>query len=161
MIFVLIAFYFMFCGVLSWHDWRTTLLPDRYTCPLLWGGLLFNLFYLPDKLPDAVLGATAGYCIFSLFYWAYRLFRGYEGLGYGDVKLLAALGAWHGWQALSSLIVIASLCGLAVASFLLYEDYNSHKKTPLPFGPFLVAAGFCVCWPTFRQPFLALVNLLP
>ncbi|WP_312985870.1 A24 family peptidase [Atlantibacter sp.] len=151
-------FYLVMCSCLSWYDWRTALLPDRLTCPLLWGGLLFNLFCIPDSLSGAVLGAVAGYGFFACFYWLYRSLRGHEGLGYGDVKLLAALGAWHGWQSLSAIILIASLSGLIVAGLLLLANSDRHKKTPLPFGPFLVAAGFCIGWPTFEQPILVLFN---
>ncbi|MDV7022381.1 A24 family peptidase [Atlantibacter subterranea] len=154
----LMLFYIVVCGCLSWYDWRTHILPDRLTCPLLWGGLLFNVFCLPDALSDAVLGAVAGYGFFAGFYWLYRFLRGNEGLGYGDVKLLAALGAWHGWQSLSAIILIASTCGLIIAGLLLWRNPNRHKKTPLPFGPFLVAAGFCVSWLTFTPPVMRLLN---
>lgn len=160
MVFVFIVYYFILCGYLSWHDWRTMLLPDRFTCPLLWGGLLFNLFYQPDLLPDAVLGATSGYCFFAFFYWCYRGLRGEEGLGYGDVKLLAALGAWHGWQALTSLVMIAAVSGLAVVMFARRLKNDRNKKTLLPFGPFLMAAGFCISWATFRQPVSAALNFV-
>lgn len=153
-----ILFYIVVCGYLSWYDWHTTLLPDRLTCPLLWGGLLFNLFFLPVSLSDAVLGAAVGYSAFACFYWLYRCFRGHEGLGYGDIKLLAALGAWHGWQSVPMIILIASLSGLIIAGLLFWKNRLRHKKTPLPFGPFLVAAGFCVSWPTFRQPIMTLLN---
>ena len=155
---VFTLFYIVICGYLSWYDWRTTLLPDRLTCPLLWGGLLFNLFFLPQALPDAVLGAALGYGTFACFYWVYRCLRGHEGMGYGDVKLLAALGAWHGWHAISVIILIASLSGLIVAGILSFMSSKHNKKTPLPFGPFLVAAGFCVSWPTFGQLIMATVN---
>lgn len=146
-----LLFYIVICICLSWYDWRNTLLPDCLNCPLLWAGLLFNLICLPQSLPDAVLGAAIGYGLFSLFYWLYRVLRGYEGLGYGDVKLLAALGAWHGWQSISAIVLIASLSGLSVAGVFVLKGSVKDKKTPLPFGPFLVAAGFCVSWPTFGQ----------
>lgn len=78
------------------QDLRHGLLPDRYTCPLLWSGLLFYLCLAPHQLHDAVWGAIAGYLSLAAIYWLYRGIRGYEGLGYGDIKYLAALGAWHG-----------------------------------------------------------------
>lgn len=125
------------------HDARTGLLPDRLTCPLLWLGLLYQLCLNPTHVSDALWGAIAGYSILAFLYWGYRLIRGYEGLGYGDVKYLAALGAWHGWQQLPLLLLMAS--GLAWA-FLMGKALNRRSmteiKNPLPFGPFMGAAGF-------------------
>ncbi|WP_228742062.1 prepilin peptidase, partial [Klebsiella quasipneumoniae] len=91
------------------QDLRHGLLPDRYTCPLLWSGLLFYLCLAPHQLHDAVWGAIAGYLCLAALYWLYRGIRGYEGLGYGDIKYLAALGAWHGWRLLPQLLLVASL----------------------------------------------------
>ena len=91
------------------QDLRHGLLPDRYTCPLLWSGLLFYLCLAPHQLHDAVWGAIGGYLCLAALYWLYRGIRGYEGLGYGDIKYLAALGAWHGWQLLPQLLLVASL----------------------------------------------------
>lgn len=158
MTFAFVLLYIVLCGCLCWHDWRTTLLPDRFTCPLLWGGLLFNTLLSPASLPDAVLGAVMGYGTFSIFYWLYRLMRGYEGLGYGDIKLLAALGAWHGWQSVSTIVLIASLSGLILGGLLFFRGADRNKKTPLPFGPFLVAAGFCTSWPTFGPLIMATIK---
>ena len=123
------------------------------------GGLLFNTLLSPASLSDAVLGAVMGYGTFSIFYWLYRLMRGYEGLGYGDIKLLAALGAWHGWQSVSTIVLIASLSGLILGGLLFFRGADRNKKTPLPFGPFLVAAGFCTSWPTFGP--LIMVTIKP
>lgn len=92
-----LIFYTSFSLLLGIYDARTGLLPDRFTCPLLWGGLLYHQICLPERLPDALWGAIAGYGGFALIYWGYRLRYQKEGLGYGDVKYLAALGAWHCW----------------------------------------------------------------
>lgn len=86
-------FYISLCGLLWAQDLRTGLLPDKLTCPLLWCGLIYYQCCKPALLSDALWGAIAGYSAFSLIYWSYRLVRRYEGLGYGDVKFLAALGA--------------------------------------------------------------------
>jgi leader peptidase HopD len=135
--------YALLSVTLCWHDVRTGLLPDRLTCPLLWLGLLYQLCLYPAFLSNALWGVFAGYGSLALLYWGYRLIRGYEGLGYGDVKYLAALGAWHGWQRLPLLMLIA--CGLACAFLLgkaLYRRSIADIKNPLPFGPFMGAAGF-------------------
>ena len=130
---------------LSWHDWRTGLLPDRLTCPLLWGGVLYHLCFYPASLTLSLWGAIGGYIAFALIYWGYRGLRHREGLGYGDVKFLAALGAWHGWQALPELILTATLLALIFISLsaLRLREWQALKN-PLPFGPFLAAAGFII-----------------
>lgn len=130
------------------QDLRHGLLPDRYTCPLLWSGLLFYLCLAPHHLHDVVWGAIGGYLCLAALYWLYRGIRGYEGLGYGDIKYLAALGAWHGWQLLPQLLLVASLlAGTVWAVSGLHARYGGSSKwrgnNPLPFGPFLTAAGFC------------------
>ena len=127
---------------LSFCDMRSGRLPDRFTCPLLWGGLIFHLCIIPTQLADAVWGAVAGYASFAFIYWGYQLVRKQEGLGYGDVKFLAALGAWHGWMFLPFLIFWAALmaCFGIVAVGIVHG--KSALKNPLPFGPFLAAAGF-------------------
>ncbi len=132
------------------QDLRHGLLPDRYTCPLLWSGLLFYLCLAPHQLNEAVWGALAGYLSFAALYWLYRRVRGHEGLGYGDIKYLAALGAWHGWQLLPQLVLVASL--LASMAWVILglsavrRQQKMGKNNPLPFGPFLAAAGFwCGC----------------
>lgn len=128
--------------LLSWKDIRTGLLPDHYTCPLLWAGLTYHLICAPHTLADAVWGATGGYLAFAVLYWGYRLLRQREGLGYGDIKLLAALGAWHGWQALPQLVALAALLGMSfvLIRFLFIRSIQALKN-PLRFGPFLATAG--------------------
>ncbi|ALB64830.1 peptidase A24 [Cronobacter condimenti 1330] len=143
--------YVVLNGWLVWKDVRYGLLPDRFTCPLLWLGLSYHLIVQPHYLADAVAGAMAGYLALCFIYWAYRGFRGYEGLGYGDIKFFSALGAWHGWQMLGLLLIAASLLGL-VASLCLYllNRRRYQQKTPLPFGPFLAAAGLMCSSVTFQ-----------
>lgn len=116
---MLAALPFMLCYggltvALCHQDLHHGLLPDRFTCPLLWSGLLFYLCLAPQQLHDAVWGAIAGYLSLAALYWLYRGIRGYEGLGYGDVKYLAALGAWHGWRMLPQLLLVASLLACTV-----------------------------------------------
>ncbi|CEL79808.1 Leader peptidase (Prepilin peptidase) [Klebsiella quasipneumoniae] len=129
------------------QDLRHGLLPDRYTCPLLWSGLLFYLCLAPHQLHDAVWGAIGGYLCLAALYWLYRGIRGYEGLGYGDIKYIAALGAWHGWQLLPQLLLVASLlAGMTWMTLALFRRSKQQRwglNNPLPFGPFLTAAGFC------------------
>lgn len=139
--------YLLLSILLSWHDIRTGLLPDSYTCPLLWTGLAYHLYCLPSLLPEAVKGAIAGYLGFAVLYWGYRFLRGKEGMGYGDVKMLAALGAWHGWQRLPALVFIAALlaCSYALIAALLMREKQALKN-PLPFGPFMAAAGLIAGW---------------
>lgn len=138
-------FYTLLTLALSWHDWRTGLLPDRLTCPLLWGGVLYHLCLYPARLSLSLWGAIGGYAAFALIYWGYRGMRHREGLGYGDVKLLAALGAWHGWQVLPELILSAALLALLFISLsALHQCKWQAIKNPLPFGPFLTAAGFII-----------------
>lgn len=132
---------------LSLCDIKQRRLPDALTCPLLWSGLLFNLLCHEAKLTQAVLGAIAGYSAFAAVYWGYWFIRHREGLGYGDVKLLAALGAWHGWPQLPRLVMLASV--LALLAFTLQAAHTRSLqaiKNPLPFGPFLAAAGFICGW---------------
>lgn len=139
---------------LGWIDWRTGILPDRYTCPLLWCGLLFSVAIRPDDTATFVLSAVVGYGSFALIYWLYRGLRGREGLGYGDVKYFAALAAWHGWPLLPALAVTA--CTLALificAQALAFRTWQA-LKSPLHFGPFLTAAGYIIGteqWLSFR-----------
>ncbi|MBY4897440.1 A24 family peptidase [Cupriavidus sp. AU9028] len=124
-------------------DSRTRLLPDQLTQPLLWLGLLVNAAGLFAPLPDAVIGAAAGYLMLRIAADLFRLVRGKEGMGHGDFKLMGALGAWFGWQALPALIVCASLSGLVygLANLALRRQ---HRDTEIPFGPFIAAAGVLV-----------------
>ena len=117
------------------------LLPDDITLPLMWLGLLFNLGSTYVSLQDAVIGAMAGYLILWSIYWLFKLLTGKEGMGYGDFKLLAALGAWLGWQALPVIILLSSLVG-AVCGIALMLIKRRGKEIPIPFGPYLAAAGW-------------------
>lgn len=122
-------------------DARTTLLPDSLTLPLLWLGLLVNSFGLFTDLHSAVIGAIVGYMSLWLVYHGFKLLTGKEGMGYGDFKLLAALGAWLGWQALPAILLFASLVG-AVVGIALILLRGRDRNIPIPFGPYLAAAGF-------------------
>lgn len=125
---------------LAFIDLDTQLLPDDLTLPLLWLGLLLNLGGTFVPLPDAVIGAVAGYLALWLVYWVFRLVTGKEGMGYGDFKLLAALGAWMGWQALPTIILLSALVGSVVGISLMIMRRH-QKDTPIPFGPYLAGAG--------------------
>ncbi len=122
-------------------DFDTQLLPDDITLPLLWAGLLLANFSLFSGLQDAVLGAAGGYFILWFVYHAFRMITGKEGMGYGDFKLLAALGAWLGWQALPLIILLSSLVGALSGIALVMFDGRDRLK-PIPFGPYLAAAGW-------------------
>jgi len=119
------------------------LLPDSITLPLLWLGLVVNSQGLLVPLDDALWGAVFGYLSLWSVYWAFKLLTGKEGMGYGDFKLLAALGAWLGWQALPMVIILSSLVGavIGVAMILLL---GRDKNVPIPFGPYLAIAGWIV-----------------
>lgn len=125
---------------LTFIDFDTQLLPDSITLPLLWLGLLFNLHGGFVSLPSAVIGAAAGYLVLWSVYWAFKLATGKEGMGYGDFKLLAALGAWMGWQMLPAIILLSSLVG-AVIGIVLIVLARHGKDVPMPFGPYLAGAG--------------------
>jgi leader peptidase (prepilin peptidase)/N-methyltransferase len=126
---------------LAFIDADTQLLPDDLTLPLLWGGLLFNLWTGTVALDDAVLGAVAGYLSLWLVYWLFRLLTGKEGMGYGDFKLLAAFGAWLGWSMLPLIILLSSLVG-AIVGVVMILLARLGRGQPLPFGPYLAAAGW-------------------
>jgi leader peptidase (prepilin peptidase)/N-methyltransferase len=121
-------------------DLDTQLLPDDITLPLLWAGLLINLAGTFATLRSALLGAVAGYLALWLVYWAFRLATGKEGMGYGDFKLLAAIGAWLGWQKLPMVILLSSVVGAVVGIALIVFARHGREK-PIPFGPYLAAAG--------------------
>ncbi len=125
---------------MTFIDADTQLLPDDLTLPLLWIGLLLNLSGLFVPLQDAVIGAAAGYLSLWAIYWAFKLLTGKEGMGYGDFKLLAALGAWLGWKMLPIIILFSSLVGAAVGIALIVFTRHGRDK-PIPFGPYLAAAG--------------------
>ncbi|MDX5446251.1 MAG: A24 family peptidase [Zoogloeaceae bacterium] len=125
---------------LAFIDLDTQLLPDQITLPLLWLGLLLNLQGTYVPLADAVIGAMAGYLALWSVFWLFKLTTGKEGMGYGDFKLLAAIGAWLGWQALPLVVLLSSLVG-AIVGIALIVLRQHERSTPIPFGPYLVAAG--------------------
>lgn len=125
---------------LAFIDLDTQLLPDSVTLPLLWLGLALNLGTTYAALPDAVVGAIAGYLSLWSVFWMFKLTTGKEGMGYGDFKLLAAIGAWLGWQMLPLTILFSSLVG-AVIGISLIVFARHGRNVPIPFGPYLAAAG--------------------
>ena len=151
-------------GIVAWHfgfDWACVgallltwalialtfididhqLLPDSITLPLLWLGIIFNLFAVYTDLSSSVIGAIAGYMSLWLVFHAFKLVTGKDGMGYGDFKLLAALGAWFGWTLLPSIILLSSLVGAIVGiSLVLFRKHQ--RNIPIPFGPYLAAAGW-------------------
>lgn len=135
------AMFFTSCLLtLALIDFDTTLLPDDITLPLLWAGLLANLLGLYTALPSAVIGVMAGYLSLWSVYWGFKLLTGKEGMGYGDFKLLAAMGAWLGWKMLPLLILLSSCVGVVVGGTLIVLAKRG-KDIPMPFGPYLAAAG--------------------
>ena len=126
---------------LSFIDFDRTILPDNITLPLLWLGLLVNAQGLFATLSDAMYGAAAGYLVLWSIYWAFKLVTGKEGMGYGDFKLLGALGAWLGWQLLPLTILISSFVG-AIVGLVLILFRRHDRAQPIPFGPFLAAGGW-------------------
>ena len=127
---------------LTFIDFDTQLLPDSITLPLLWSGLLANVVgFVPGvSLRDAVVGAIAGYVALWTIYWLFKLVRGKEGMGYGDFKLLAALGAWLGWQMLPLIVLLSSFVGALIGIGLVVFRGRDHQ-IPLAFGPYLAIAG--------------------
>ena len=121
-------------------DLDTQLLPDSLTLPLLWLGLTVNIFETWAPLSSAVAGAIIGYGCLWCIYWLFKLATGKEGMGYGDFKLLAALGAWFGWQAIPLMLLLSSLVG-AVSGIVVLIVLRKGRDTPLPFGPYLAGAG--------------------
>lgn len=126
--------------VLTFIDLDTFYLPDDITLPLLWAGLLFNLGNAHIDLQSAVIGAVAGYLALWTVFWLFKLATGKEGMGYGDFKLLAAIGAWLGWQVLPLVILMSSFVGMIIyISLMVLGRHN--RETPIPFGPYLAIAG--------------------
>jgi leader peptidase (prepilin peptidase)/N-methyltransferase len=138
-------------------DLDTQLLPDDITFPLLWFGLLFNLSSAFTSLPSAVIGAIGGYLILWSVYWMFKLATGKEGMGYGDFKLLAAIGAWLGWQLLPLVILLSSVVG-AVVGITLIVAVKHGRDIPIPFGPYLAGGGLiALFWGTqLTQSYLQL-----
>ncbi|MDP2694081.1 MAG: A24 family peptidase [Gallionella sp.] len=171
----------LLCGFAAWHfgfgwaaagallliwallaltaiDFDTQLLPDDITLPLLWAGLLFNLSGTFTDLYSAVLGAVFGYLALWCVYWLFKLATGKEGMGYGDFKLLAALGAWMGWQMLPLIIMLSSIVG-AVVGITLIVAAKHGRNIPIPFGPYLAGGGLiALFWgQTLTQSYLQLL----
>ena len=125
---------------LTFIDFDTQLLPDSITLPLMWLGILFNLNHGFTDLHSSVVGAIAGYLILWLVYWLFKLATGKEGMGYGDFKLLAAIGAWFGWQMLPAVILLSSLVGSIIGIGLIILSRHG-RNVPMPFGPYLALGG--------------------
>lgn len=125
---------------LTFIDLDTQLLPDDITLPLLWLGLLANTFGVYTDLRSAVFGAVAGYLVLWTVYWGFRLIAKKEGMGYGDFKLLAAIGAWTGWQVLPAVILVAAGLGAVLGSIALWLA-RKGTDTRIPFGPYLALGG--------------------
>jgi leader peptidase (prepilin peptidase)/N-methyltransferase len=143
---------------LTFIDFDKQLLPDDITLPLLWSGLLFNTFGAFTDLQSAVLGAIAGYLLLWSVFWAFKLATGKEGMGYGDFKLLAAIGAWLGWQILPLTILLSSFVGALVGIALIVLARHG-RNVPIPFGPYLAAAGIiAMFWgPHLNQAYLRML----
>lgn len=151
---VIVAFFFgfslhtLFALLLTWSmivlsaiDIEHQILPDDITLPVLWLGLLINIQGLFSPLNDAIIGAIAGYLFLWTIYWAFKLITGKDGMGQGDFKLLAMLGAWLGWQALPTIILLSSFTGALVGiTLIVVKGHKRHQ--PIPFGPFLAFAGW-------------------
>lgn len=127
--------------ILTGIDAEHQLLPDNFTLPLLWLGIVVNLFGIHTSLSDSVIGAIAGYLSLWLVYQLFKIVTGKEGMGYGDFKLLGALGAWLGWQMLPLIILLSSLVG-ALFGLTLMASGKLQRDKPMPFGPFIAAAGW-------------------
>ena len=143
---------------LTFIDFDTQLLPDDITLPLLWAGLLLNANNTFTTLPNAVIGAAVGYLALWSVYWLFKLATGKEGMGYGDFKLLAAIGAWLGWPLLPQVILLSSLVGAFVGIVLIVLARHG-RNVPIPFGPYLAAAGLiALFWgKTINQTYLGLI----
>jgi leader peptidase (prepilin peptidase)/N-methyltransferase len=142
---------------LTFIDADTQLLPDDLTYPLIWAGLLININGTYVSLHNAVIGAAAGYLALWSIYWVYKLVRGREGMGYGDFKLLAALGAWMGWATLPAIVLMASLVG-SVAGIALMVANRRGFDYQMPFGPYLAAAGLITF--LYREPLTAFTRIV-
>jgi leader peptidase (prepilin peptidase)/N-methyltransferase len=143
---------------LTFIDFDTQLLPDDITLPLLWLGLLLNLNGTFTSLPNAVIGAVIGYLVLWSVFWAFKLTTGKEGMGFGDFKLLAAIGAWLGWTMLPLVIMLSSVVG-AVVGIALIVFARHGRNIPIPFGPYLAGGGLiALFWgQTLTQNYLQLL----
>ncbi|WP_339803012.1 A24 family peptidase [uncultured Marinobacter sp.] len=130
---------------LTMIDFDSQLLPDSITLPLMWLGLVLNYFGLLTDFASAFWGAVAGYLALWSVYWLFKLVTGKEGMGHGDFKLLAALGAWLGWQLLPAVVLLSSLVGATVGIALMVIRRHG-RDVPIPFGPYLAAAGLLSLW---------------
>ncbi len=142
---------------LTFIDADTQMLPDDLTYPLIWAGLLINVNGTYVSLHDSVIGAAAGYLALWTIYWVYKLVRGREGMGYGDFKLLAALGAWMGWATLPAIVLMASLVGSVVGIVLMVLNRRGFDYQ-IPFGPYLAAAGLITF--LYREPLTAFTRVV-
>ncbi|MBK1852110.1 prepilin peptidase [Marinobacter sp. 1-4A] len=126
-------------------DFDTQLLPDSITLPLMWLGLVLSYFGFLGEFTSAFWGAVVGYLSLWSVYWLFKLATGKEGMGHGDFKLLAALGAWLGWELLPAIILLSSLVGAVVGiSLMVFKKHG--REVPIPFGPYLAAAGLLCLW---------------
>jgi len=141
-------------------DFDTQLLPDDITLPLLWTGLIFNLYGTFTNLTSAVLGAIVGYLSLWSVYWLFKFATGKEGMGYGDFKLLAAIGAWMGWQMLPLIILLSSLLGAVVGITMIFA-FKHGRNIPIPFGPYLAVGGLIALFQghTLTQGYLQLLAI--
>ena len=148
---LLTAFLIALAGIDTDHQ----LLPDNMTLPLMWAGILISFWSVHTDLASSVIGAIAGYLVLWSIYHLFRLLTGKEGMGYGDFKLLAALGAWMGWQVLPLIILLSSVVG-AVVGLTLMGTGKLKRDKPMPFGPFIAAAGWiALIWGEWIMNFYA------
>jgi leader peptidase (prepilin peptidase)/N-methyltransferase len=149
-----------FLITITFIDIDHKLIPDNLTLPGLWAGLLFNVFEIFQDPSSAILGAVSGYLILWSVYWVFKWVTGKEGMGYGDFKLLAMLGAWLGWQALPLIVLIASFSGTIVAIGLIVFK-KKDRNFAIPFGPFLALGGWlAMLWgPTITHFYFQIFNL--
>lgn len=155
--FALAALVFTFALIaLTFIDFDTQLLPDDITLPLLWLGLIFNIGGGFTDLQSAVIGAAAGYLSLWSIFWIFKIVTGKEGMGYGDFKLLAAIGAWFGWQLLPAVILLSSVAGSVIGIGLIILA-KQGREVPMPFGPYLALGGIAALFwgPQLSRLYLA------
>ncbi|MDP2248234.1 MAG: A24 family peptidase [Nitrosomonadales bacterium] len=155
--FAVVALIFTFALIaLTFIDFDTQLLPDDITLPLLWLGLIFNIGGGFTDLQSAVIGAIAGYLSLWTIFWIFKIVTGKEGMGYGDFKLLAAIGAWFGWQLLPAVILLSSVAGSVIGIGLIILA-KQGREVPMPFGPYLALGGIAALFwgPQLSRLYLA------